>query len=139
MRPLRLVALTIVAVLMLTAAVEAACLTTDLNNTTWYVYVSGSDSWTRCIVTIGATGVVANGTACRHYDNTGVSSTETVVGGTVIAVGTNCLVTNRQLKTSSSGTHTITEAMLDRAKNTLTGYGRDPADGSGWSFTAVRK
>ncbi|HEV8615041.1 MAG TPA: hypothetical protein VGU22_06060 [Methylomirabilota bacterium] len=140
MRTLRLVALTIVAVLMLTAVANAACATTDLNNTTWYVYVSASQSWTRCIVTIGPTGVVANGTACRSYNgSTHLFSNETVVGGNVLAVTTSCLMTSRFVKTNVSGTHTITEAMLDRGKNILTGYGKDTADGSGWSFTAVRK
>ena len=139
MRTLRFIALTILAVLMLTAVADAACLVTDLNNTTWNVYVSASHAWTRCIVTIGPTGVVANGTACRHYDeNTHLFSNETVVGGNVLAVNTSCLMVSRFLRTNVSGVHSITEATLDRAKNVLAGYGKD-ANGDGWSFTAVRK
>ena len=137
MTMLRSAALAIVAVLTFTAVVEAACLTTDLNNTTWYAYITYHGGWTRCIVKIDSAGAVISGTACKTYDANDGASTDTVTGGT-LAVRTSCLVVNGKVITANTGTHTITEAMLDRGKSVLVGVGRDTAT-EPWQFSAVKK
>ena len=62
MRTLRFIALTIVAILALAAAAEAACLTTDMNNTSWFAYIKFTGGWSRCTVNIGSNGAVCCGT-----------------------------------------------------------------------------
>jgi hypothetical protein len=47
-------------------------------------------------------------------------------------------VVKGNIVTSSSGTHTINDSGLDRGKTVITGGGSD-ADGSAWTFTAVKR
>lgn len=137
MTMLRTIALAIVGVLTFSAVVEAACATTDLNNTTWFAYITYHGGWTRCILRIDDTGSVVAGTACKVYDGTTGASTDTVTGGT-LAVRTSCLVVGGKVFTQNAGTHTITEAMLDRGKTMLVGVGKD-SPSEPWAFSAVKK
>jgi len=137
MTMLRSAALAVVAVLTFTAVVEAACLTTDLNNTTWYAYITYHGGWTRCVVKIDGIGAVVSGTACKIYDETTGASTDTVTGGS-LAVRTSCLVLNGTVITENTGKHTITEAMLDKGKTILIGVGKDTST-EAWAFSAVKK
>jgi hypothetical protein len=124
-------------VLLTASAAWAICEQSDVTGT-WRVYINGASSdggfWTWCVVTVGETGAVTGGTACRNSDG----DAPTVTGGELTLRSPTACTVRGTVITSDTGTHTVSDAVLDRDGTLLTGVGKD-GDGSPWTFTGVKR
>lgn len=122
--------------LLVVPSAWAACTQAQLAGS-WRVHVHGATAgdgsfWTRCALTIGATGNVSG--SCLTDEGDGFNLTP---GGRLTVVNTTACVITGTVRTPQ-GTNLIRDAAMDSGKTVISGVGIDP-EGERFAFTGVKR
>lgn len=122
--------------LLVASSAWAACTQAQLAGS-WRVHVHGATAgdgsfWTRCALTIGATGNVTG--SCLPDEGPGFNI---VPGGRLTVVNTTACVITGTVRTPQ-GTNLIRDAAMDSGKTVISGVGIDP-EGERFAFTGVKR